>query len=164
MGLIKNICARIAFNKQQRLVIWNALAYSDFSYRRKGNVDRAVLTSTIMAQTERQFGIAGKKFTKEEVNAMLEEYGRRVKANRQEELDEAYQSGREDAIREMLSNLEHGRGIMVGEVVEVEEEPTSEKQENAPTAEGEGTSAPTEAEEMQEEQKQDAGEQPAGEE
>lgn len=159
MGIIKNICARIAFNKEQRLVIWNALAYSDYSYRRKGNVDKAVLTTTIMNQTERQLGIAGKKFTKEEVSAMLEEYGKRVREQRQEELAKEYENGRRQGIAETLENLKHGRGIMIGEVFEVEEEP-SEKQENAETAQGEGTTAPITEGAEEEHKEQDAEEQP----
>ena len=160
MGIIKNICARIAFNKEQRLVIWNALAYSDYSYRRKGNVDKAVLTTTIMNQTERQLGIAGKKFTKEEVSAMLEEYGKRVREQRQEELTKEYENGRRQGIAETLENLKHGRGILVGEVFEVEEEP-SEKQENAETAQGEGTTAPITEGAEAEGKEQGEGEQPS---
>lgn len=160
MGIIKNICARIAFNKEQRLVIWNALAYSDYSYRRKGNVDKAVLTSTIMSQTEKQFGIAGKKFTKEEVGAMLEEYGKRAKEQRKEELERERENGRRQGIAETLENLKHGRGIMIGEVFEVEEEP-SEKQENAETAQGEGTTAPITEGAEEEHKEQGEGEQPS---
>lgn len=161
MGIIKNICLHIALNKEQRLVLWNALVYSDNAYRRHGDVDGAVVTTKVMEQVEARFGIAGKKFTKEEVNAMLQEYAKRVKEDRKEELEDAYQNGRHDAIAEMLENLEHGRGIMVGEIVEVEEEPTpEEKQENKETAEGEGTSAPKEEEAPAETEKQDAGEHP----
>lgn len=155
MGIIKNICARIAFSKEQRVVIWNALAYSDYSYRRKGNVDKAVLVSTIMNQTERVLGVTGKKFTKEEVSAMLEEFGKRIKEQRQEELKREYENGRRQGIIETLDNLEHGRGILVGEIFEVEEDP-KEMQENKETAQGEGTSAPTAEGAEEEHKEQDA--------
>ena len=157
MGIIKNICARIAFNKEQRLVIWNALAYSDYSYRRKNNVDKAVLTSTIMSQTEKQFGITGKKFTKEEVSAMLEEYGKRVKEQRKEELERERENGRRQGIAETLENLKHGRGIMVGEIFEVEED-YKEMQENKETEQREGTTAPIEEGAEEEHKEQDAEE------
>ena len=143
MGILKNICLRVALNKEQRLVIWNALQYSDYKYRAHGNVDRAVVTSMVIAQTERQFGISKKSFTKEEVNAILDEFARRVKTARKEELQDAYQAGRDDAIREMLENIKHGRGLVVGEVVEVEEEP-EEKQENKETSAPEPSTAPNE--------------------
>ena len=141
MGIIKNICARIAFSKEQRVVIWNALSYSNYSYHRKGNVDKAGLVSTIMNQTERVLGVTGKKFTKKEVSAMLEEYGKRIKEQRQEELKQEYENGRRQGIIETLDNLEHGRGIVVGEVFEVEEDP-NEMQENKEISQREGTGAP----------------------
>ena len=48
MGILKNICLRIALIKEQRVVIWNALAYSDHTYRRHGNIDGAVVTTDVM--------------------------------------------------------------------------------------------------------------------
>lgn len=155
MGILKNICLRVALNKEQRLVIWNALQYSDYKYRQNGNIDRAVVTSTVIAQTEKRFGVSGKKYTKEEVNAMLNEVARRIKEDRQTELDEAYQAGREEAISEMLENIRHGRGLVVGEIVEVEETPEERKE----SAQGEEASAPTAEEAPKEEQKQEPKEQ-----
>lgn len=150
MGILKNICLRVALNAEQRLVIWNALQYSDRKYRQKGNIDRAVVTSTVIAQTEKRFGISGKK---KEVNAMLDEIVRRIKENRKAELDDAYRAGRQNAIAEMLDNIRHGRGLVVGEMVEVEETPEERKE----SAQGEETSAPTAEEVPKEEQKQEQG-------
>lgn len=158
MGILKNICLRVALNKEQRLVIWNALQYSDYKYRKHGNVDRAVVTSMVIAQTEKRFGVNKKNFTKEEVNAILNEFTRRVKAERNEELQNAYQAGRDDAIREMLENIKHGRGLVVGEVIEMEEE-SEEKEQNKETSAPEPSTAPEESEKAEAEQKQDAGEQ-----
>lgn len=151
MGILKNICLRIALNREQRLVIWNALQYSDYKYRQNGNIDRAVVTSTVIAQTEKQFGVSGKKYTKEEVDAMLNEVAHRIQEERKAELDEAYQIGREDAISEMLENIRHGRGLVIGEVVEVEETPEERKE----SAQGEEASAPTAEESPKEEQNQE---------
>jgi hypothetical protein len=151
MGILKNICLRIAVNREQRLVIWNALQYSDYKYRQNGNIDRAVVTSTVIAQTEKRFGVSGKKYTKEEVNAMLNEVARRIKEDRKTELDDAYHAGRQDAIAEMLDNIRHGRGLVVGEIVEVEETPEERKE----SAQGEEASAPTAEEAPKEEQKQE---------
>ena len=158
MGILKNICLRIALTKEQRVVIWNALAYSDHAYRRRGNVDRAVVTTNVITKTEKTFGVTGKKFTKEEVTAMLEDVARKVKEQRTEELEGAYQSGREDAIREMLENIRHGKGLCVGEIVDVSEEP-EEKEEKQESSAPEPSTAPEESEKAEAEQKQDAGEQ-----
>lgn len=151
MGILKNICLRVALNREQRLVIWNALQYSDYKYRQNGNIDRAVVTSMVIAQTEKRFGVSSKKYTKEEINAMLNEVARRIKEDRQTELDDAYQAGREDAISEMLDNIRHGRSLVVGEIVEVEETP-EERKESAPSEEA---SAPTAEEAPKEEKKQE---------
>lgn len=151
MGILKNICLRIALNREQRLVIWSSLQYSDYKYRQNGNVNRAVVTSTVIAQTEKQFGVSGKKYTKEEVDAMLNGVAHRIQEERKAELDEAYQIGREDAISEMLENIRHGRGLVIGEVVEVEETPEERKE----SAQGEEASAPTAEESPKEEQNQE---------
>lgn len=158
MGIIKNICLRIALTKEQRVVIWNALAYSDHKYREHGNIDRAVVTTDVMNKVEKAFGVTGKKFTKEEVTAMLEDFARKVKEQRTEELEDAYQSGREDAIGEMLENIKHGKGLCIGEIVEVLEEP-EEKEEKQESSAPEPSTAPEESEKAETEQKQDAGEQ-----
>ena len=160
MGLIKTICLRIALNKEQRLVIWNALAYSDHTYRRRGNIERAVVTSTVMDKTEKRFGVTGKKFTKEEVTAILEDFARKVKQDRKEELEEAYQSGRDDAIREMLENLRHGRGLVIGEIVEVEEVPEEEKEHVEQESPAEGTDAHKAPKQEEEAHAQEHEEQP----
>lgn len=151
MGILKNICLRVALNREQRLVIWNALQYSDYKYRQNSNIDRAVVTSTVIAQTEKCFGVSGKKYTKEEVNAMLNEVACRIKEDRKVELDEAYQAGREEAISEILDNIRHGRGLVIGEVIEVEETPEERKE----SAQGEEASAPTDEEALKTEQKQE---------
>ena len=158
MGIIKNICLRIALTKEQRVVIWNALAYSDHKYRERGNVDRAVVTTDVMTKVEKAFGVTGKKFTKEEVTAMLEDFARKAKEQRKEELQDAYQSGREDAISEMLENIKNGKGLRIGEIVTVLEEP-EENEEKQESSVPEPSTAPEESEKAETEQKQDAGEQ-----
>lgn len=159
MGIIKNICLRIALNKEQRVVLWNALAYSDHTYRRRGNIDRAVVTTDVMAKTEKAFGVTGKKFTKEEVTAMLDEFARCVKVERKVELEDAYHSGRRDAISEMLENIKHGKGLVIGEIVEMEETPEAEKEHVEQESPADGTTAQPEPEREEEAHAQDAGEQ-----
>lgn len=151
MGLIKKICLRVALNREQRLVIWNALQFSDYTYRKRGNIDRAVGTSTVIAKTEGAFGVNAKHFTKEEVNAMLDAHSRRVVAAMKQEVQDAYQDGRQDGIAEVLDNIRNGRGLVVGEIVEVEETP----EENKETEQADKPSAPSEGEAPAAEQKQD---------
>lgn len=132
MGIIKTIALRIALNRKQRLVIWNALQYSDHKYREHGDIDRAVVTTATAAEVERAFGIARHRFTEKEVSAIVDDALKRGGEIAKRIADEAYERGK----RETLANIAHlvvvgGKGLKVGDIVEViEEAPAEEEQEH----------------------------------
>lgn len=149
MGIIKTIALRIALNRKQRLVIWNALQYSDHKYREHGDIDRAVVTTATAAEVERAFGIARHRFTEKEVSAIVDDALKRSGEIAKRIADEAYERGK----RETLANIAHlvvvgGKGLKVGDIVEVVEEAPAEeeqehkeekeasKQQNPPASEG----------------------------
>lgn len=156
MGIIKTIALRIALNRKQRLVIWNALQYSDHKYREHGDIDRAVVTTATAAEVERAFGIARHRFTEKEVSAIVDDALKRSGEIAKRIADEAYERGK----RETLANIAHlvvvgGQGLKVGDIVEVVEEAPaeeeqehkegeSEKQQNPPASEGAESEAPSE--------------------
>jgi len=147
MGLLKTLCLRIALNKEQRLVIWNALQYSDYHYRRNHQTDNAVVTTTVLNQTERTFGVTSKKYSANEVNEMLTRMAVQAREKSEKAMADAYQRGRKEGISETLQNLAHGRGLHVGDtvvVVEKQEEQGDDKVQEESTASAETETLATE--------------------
>lgn len=150
MGIIKTIALRIALNHKQRIVIWNALQYSDHKYREHGDVDRAVVTTVVASEVERAFGITRHRFTEKEVSAIVDDALRRSGEIAKHVADEAYERGKQ----ETLANIKHlvvvgGKGLKVGDIVEIieespAEEPKNEEEEVNPESSASEGEAPSE--------------------
>lgn len=151
MGIIKTLALRIALNREQRLVIWNALQYSDRKYRRKNNIDLALGTSMVIKQLKKAFGIKARKYTSEEVELLLRAYAEREKDDVKKEIAKIYDKGIREGIRQAVSAMKHGKGLKIGEIVVVEETP----EENKETSGDEATTAPESEATQSEEQKSD---------
>ena len=140
MGIIKKAFLRIALNRKQRVVLWNALLFSDYKYRCRGMVDRAVVTSTVLSQVEKLFGVNKKKFNMDEVNAIIDDFYKEIKNKQEKKLEEAYQDGVQEGIYIALHTMKHGEGIQVGDTYEEESAKSAESdaaaEESAKGAEG----------------------------
>lgn len=95
---------KMLFNKRQRAVIWQAVLFSEHTYRRRGNVNGAATVLTVINETEKTFGFDKRHFTKEEVDnivagvlsdgkAHLEEVFRKGSEVAEEKIREAYNAG-----------------------------------------------------------------------
>ena len=62
----------ICLNKTQRRIIWQAITFSEYTYRRRGNVDEASKVMTVMNDTEALFDVIKRTYTKEEVDIIVE--------------------------------------------------------------------------------------------
>lgn len=139
MGILKNICLRLALNKEQRLVIWNALQYSDYHYRKNHQTDNAVVTTSVLKAVEKAFGVTGKKYSAGEVNEMLQRMVLQAKQKAEKEVADAYQRGRQEGIAELLDNIQHGKGLVVGDIILVEEGNDAPEEEKQAPKEGDDT-------------------------
>ena len=132
------------------MVIWNALQYSDYHYRKNSQVDNAVVTTSVLKAVEKAFGVTGKKFSAGEVSEMLNRMVAQAKQKAEKEIADAYQRGRQEGIAELLDNIKHGRGLVVGDIVVMEEDGDEEEKENAgsesQSADAPESTAPTEGE------------------
>ena len=63
----------LLLSKQERVMIWNALWFSNHTYRRRGNVDGAAAVQMVMNSTEHVLGVNKKTFTKEEVDQIVKD-------------------------------------------------------------------------------------------
>ena len=138
MGIFKTLALRIALNREQRLVIWNALQYSDRKYRRRNDIDRALGTSAVIKQLNKAFGIKSRNYTSEEVDLLLHAYADREKEEIKKSITKAYEKGIREGVGRVVSAMKHGKGLKIGEIVVVEETPEESKE----TAEEEATTAP----------------------
>ena len=73
MKKFKRIMMSLLLSKQERVMIWNALWFSNHTYRRRGNVDGAAAVQMVMNSTEHILGVNKKTFTKEEVDQIVKD-------------------------------------------------------------------------------------------
>lgn len=48
---------KMLFNKRQRAIIWQAVLFSEHTYRRRGNVNGAATVLTVINETEKNIRI-----------------------------------------------------------------------------------------------------------
>lgn len=68
MKRIKRFILSLLLTKQERVMIWNALWFSNHTYRRRGNVDGAAAVQMVMNRTEGLIVPKGEDTEKEEKN------------------------------------------------------------------------------------------------
>lgn len=124
MKFFKKLALRVALNREQRIIIWRALRYSEYKYRQHGNANRAVAVGAIISQVE---GIFGVEMTQEEINAVYQAVYNEVCAARR--------SRSERVMKEVSAQSRRGTGLSVGDVVEIEEPASASAGENATATE-----------------------------
>ena len=70
MGIKRFIYNRL-FNKRQRRVIWQALLYSEYRYKRRGNTDGAAYVRTVINETVKTAGTKQRTYLESEVDAIV---------------------------------------------------------------------------------------------
>lgn len=96
------------FNKRQREIIWNAVLFSEHTYRRRGDVDSAAQVQQVINEVSTTFGVK-ETFTRQEVDEIMRRTGQQVADDIQkvvgEKLQKAYKNGRKAGIKETLDKL-----------------------------------------------------------
>lgn len=72
MKRFKKFILSMLLNKRERIIIWNALWFSNHTYRRRGNINGAVAVSQVMQRMEYILGVTSQRYTKEEVDKIVE--------------------------------------------------------------------------------------------
>lgn len=73
MKRFKKFILSMLLNKRERIIIWNALRFSNHTYRRRGNINGAVAVSQVMQRVEYILGVTSQRYTKEEVDKIVEQ-------------------------------------------------------------------------------------------
>ena len=110
------------FNKRQRAIIWQAILFSEHTYKRRGNVNAAATVQTVINETEKIFGFDKPHFTKEEVDdivagvinedkAHIQDAFRKGAEVAKEKINEAYNAGFKRCIEELEKRAEKDEKI-----------------------------------------------------
>ena len=108
---------KMLFNKRQRAIIWQAILFSEHTYKRRGNVNAAASVQTVINETEKIFGFDKSHFTKEEVDeivagvinegkAHIQDAFRKGTEVSEEKIKEAYNAGFKRCIEEIEKRAE----------------------------------------------------------
>ena len=108
---------KMLFNKRQRAIIWQAILFSEHTYKRRGNVNAAATVQTVINETEKIFGFDKSHFTKEEVDdivagvinegkAHIQDAFRKGTEVAEEKIKEAYNAGFKHCIEEIEKRAE----------------------------------------------------------
>lgn len=73
MKRLKRFILSLLLTKRERVMIWNALWFSNHTYRRRGNVDGAAAVQMVMNRTEGLLVPKGRKYSEKEVAEIVDE-------------------------------------------------------------------------------------------
>lgn len=73
MKNVKRFILSLILSKNERVVIWNSLWFSNHTYRRRGNVDGAASVQVVMNRLEKIIGVTKQTFTHGEVRKIVKD-------------------------------------------------------------------------------------------
>lgn len=85
---MKKFFFKLLLNKKQREIIWQALIFSEYTYRRRGRIDDAAVVQTVINETQSTFGVVKETFSREEVDFIVANVIKDTKAEFQNKLNE----------------------------------------------------------------------------
>lgn len=143
---MKKFLLKLLLNKKQREIIWQAMIFSEYTYRRRGNVDSAAVVQTVINETQSAFGVVKDTYSKEEVDYIVAQVieDTRVKSEKQikdafrsgvdsckKELETAYQKGVDDTMAKIAAV-----GVVVSKIKEDDSEQEQEEEQKQDSSEG----------------------------
>jgi hypothetical protein len=108
MSIKKFIFNRI-FNQRQRNVIWNAVLFSQHTYRRRGQVDNAAVVQQVINEVAYLFKVK-RNYSQEEVDAMIQAITKdfqNYQTEAENKINKAYQKGITDGVKKALSDVKN---------------------------------------------------------
>lgn len=125
MKRLKRFILSLLLTKQERVMIWNALWFSNHTYRRRGNVDGADAVQMVMNRTEGLLVPKGRKYFEKELVEIVEGIINKAEKASEEvirhvarqEFNKGYRKGRsERTLEEIAEPLRpFGRAVHVEE-------------------------------------------------
>lgn len=146
---MKKFLLKLLLNKKQREIIWQAMIFSEYTYRRRGNVDGAAVVQTVINETQSAFGVVKDTYSKEEVDYIVAQVIKDTRAESEKTIKDAYKKGVDSCRQELETAYKKGVddtmakiaavGIVVSKIKEGDSEQEEEqKQDSSEGGETEG--------------------------
>ena len=147
---MKKFLLKLLLNKKQREIIWQAMIFSEYTYRRRGNVDGAAVVQTVINETQSAFDIVKSNYSKEEVDYIVAQVIKDTKAESEKTIKDAYKKGVDSCRQELETAYQKGVddtmakisavGIVVSKINEdnTEQKEEEQKQDSSEGGETEG--------------------------
>lgn len=120
MKRIKRVILSLLLSKNERVMLWNSLWFSNHTYRRRGNVDGAAAVQIVMNNLEHVLGVTKQKFTHEEVqkivNDTIEEAVKKSGSIISKVAEEHFKKGLKEAakiIADSAVDVEFNQGMII---------------------------------------------------
>lgn len=120
MKRIKRVILSLLLSKNERVMLWNSLWFSNHTYRRRGDVDGAAAVQIVMNNLEHVLGVTKQKFTHEEVqkivNDTIEEAVKKSGSIISKVAEEHFQKGlraAEQMIADSAADVEFHQGMII---------------------------------------------------
>lgn len=143
---MKKFLLKLLLNKKQREIIWQAMIFSEYTYRRRGNVDGAAVVQTVINETQSAFDVVKSNYTKEEVDYIVAQVIKDTKSESEKTIKDAYKKGVDSCRQELETAYRKGVddtmakiaavGIVVSKINEDDAEQEQEEEQKQDSSEG----------------------------
>lgn len=104
---IKRFIFNRLFNKRQRRVIWQAVLFSEHTYKRRGNVEAAADVRTVINEVIKIAGVEQQKFYESEVVEIVKREVAAVMEEAKKKIENAYNEGKKVGANQVVSEIEN---------------------------------------------------------
>lgn len=101
---MKKFLLKLLLNKKQREIIWQAMIFSEYTYRKRGNIDGAAVVQTVINETQTAFDVVKSNYSKEEVDYIVAQVIKDTRAESEKTIKDAFRSG-VDSCKKELENM-----------------------------------------------------------
>ena len=143
---MKKFLLKLLLNKKQREIIWQAMIFSEYTYRRRGNVDGAAVVQTVINETQTAFDVVKSNYSKEEVDYIVAQVIKDTRAESEKTIKDAYKKGVDSCRQELETAYQKGVddtmakiaavGIVVSKIKEGDSEQKEEEEQKQDSSEG----------------------------
>ena len=138
---MKKFLLKLLLNKKQREIIWQAMIFSEYTYRRRGNVDGAAVVQTVINETQTAFDVVKSNYSKEEVDYIVAQVIKDTRAESEKTIKDAYKKGVDSCRQELETAYQKGVddtmakiaavGIVVSKIKEGDSEQEEEQKQDS---------------------------------
>ena len=130
---IEKKLAKALFNDKERAVIMNSLYYSVHKYKQQGDTDNAVFVQAVANRVAEVFDVQNQKYTKAEVDAIVENALNEAKKNFVKILGDEADSQFKRGYQKAMEQFKNGICVAVVHHPEEETESDGEQKPEAPS-------------------------------